>query len=111
MNKDINRNKLENLLDEIMDNFDFEKVAKVMETLNWTWLGADTSPTVEELQNMAGNLLWDVCNADYDVVSAGGFEASKDFSDPDDPYVALRFVVEEWDAGEKLAENDPSAVN
>jgi hypothetical protein len=27
------------LIDEVMDNFDFSRVAKVMEALDWTWFG------------------------------------------------------------------------
>lgn len=41
----------ENAADEIMMNFDFEKVNRVMEFLNWRWYGAKNGvPTVDEIK-------------------------------------------------------------
>ena len=29
--------KIRTTIDKVLDNFDFERVEKVMQTLNWTW--------------------------------------------------------------------------
>ncbi len=43
----------------IMDNFDFAKVCRVMQYLDWRW-GDGLVPTVERLQQVALGLLTDV---------------------------------------------------
>ena len=42
----ITKEEFEEHLDEIMDNFDFEKVEKVMEFLDWKWAFIEGSPKV-----------------------------------------------------------------
>ena len=102
-----NRVIVEEILDSIMDSFDFEKVHKCMELLDWTWcmkynLSRDRSelveshvPTVEELKETAANLLWYTVNCKDDLVATGGFQVEKDFSNPNDPWISLKFIVEE----------------
>lgn len=94
---DVNRNKLEECLDNIMDNFDFKKVHDVMEHLDWKWAGVGGVPTVDDLKEEAARLLWDVCNdSENCLIATGGFEASRDFEDPEDPLVELKFVLEQY---------------
>ena len=100
----VNRKKLEEALDEIMDNFDFEKVANIMNYLGWKWASVDTEdniPTEDDIREHAAKLLWDVCNdPENNIHATGGFEAEKDFSDPNKPFVSLRFILESYDGGE-----------
>lgn len=48
MNEEI-RIEFENKLEEIIDNFDFDRVHKVMEFLNWNWVSCDGVPTIGKL--------------------------------------------------------------
>lgn len=93
-----NKELVEKMLDSIMENFDFKKVHDAMLALDWRWASTRGDvPTVEEIEDEAARLLWDVVNAeDYDVIGTGGLEASKDFSNWDDPYIGLKFILEEW---------------
>lgn len=96
--------KIIKVLDDIVDNFDFAKVHKVMKALNWKWAGVkgdeDGVPTEQEIGDCAAKLLWRLVNDPKNkAIGAGGFFAEKDFSDPDDPWMQLSFKVWEWDAG------------
>ena len=104
--------KIIKVLDYIMDSFDFEKVKKVMDALDWKWCSmkrADIQtgelkvmsdvPTLDEIKEFAAKLLWDLANDPKNrVIGTGGFRAEKDFSDPDDPWMRLVFEVTDWDA-------------
>ena len=95
-----NRELVEERLDAIMENFDFETVHEVMVQLKWAWASAGGVPTVEQIKDEAARLLWDLVNApDYDTVATGGLEAWKDFSEYDDPFIELKFVLTEWSEG------------
>lgn len=97
-----NRELVEERLDSIMDNFNFERVYNVMKAIDWKWVKKDSSygvPTVDEIKEKAANLLWNLVNSDVNLISTGGLEVSKDFSDYDDPFIQLKFVVEEWAEG------------
>ena len=92
-------------IDEIMDHFDFDKVAKVMDFLKWTWHGSEFSPEVYELRARARDLLKEsVANAhrynqDFGGTSTGGFVAKYvKGSDEDGPweYFDLLFYVDHW---------------
>ena len=106
-----NRELVEKMLDSIMDNFDFEKVHDTMLALDWRWASIGDVPTVEEIEDEAARLLWDVVNADdYDVIATGGLEASKDFSDYNDPFIQLRFTLEEWsESGSEMDKEEDCA--
>lgn len=56
--------KLYGSIDEIMERFDFEKVRRVMEFLNWTWAGVGI-PSTEELKSTARRVLYDAV-AEYE---------------------------------------------
>jgi hypothetical protein len=79
------------LIEDIMNDFDFDKVRKVMVVLNWHWSQVEQTPTVDEMKRTARRLLRDLCeNDEIDFVSTGGFEASKR-----DGGLELRFIAEE----------------
>ena len=104
--KTYNRDLVESILDGIMDSFDFERVHKCMELLDWKWcvqinenggfnMFKSNVPSVYELKQTAANLLWYTVNCKEDLVATGGFQVEKDFSDPDKPWISLKFIVEE----------------
>ena len=43
-------------IDDIMDNFDFHKVHRVMEFMNWQWSG-EVVPSVSEMRKEARRLV------------------------------------------------------
>lgn len=78
---------------DVMRNFDFVRVQKVMVFLNWCWRFDDSSrvPTVRELEETAQRLLVSLAT-DEQLVSAatGGFKAQR----VGDVF-SLSFVIEE----------------
>ena len=89
-------------VNEIMDWFDFRKVAKVMEFLNWKWYfdGIDGVPAEGDIRALARQLM----NEAYDRAVAtgknyqggtGGFYIEVDMTD-DEPWIKLSFILNEW---------------
>jgi hypothetical protein len=85
-------------IDHIMDNFDFEKVHRTMEALNWKWgsLNADTLrvPHLVELKQAARKMLREAVlrpEPDY-TVATGGFYVQK----LDGEELKLTFQLDEW---------------
>ena len=88
-------------IETILDEFDFHKVQKAMEALDWTWASSAGVPTIGELRKTARYLLNFCYNADATeptyVTGTGGFEASRDmFVGDAKRYYSLKFVVSEW---------------
>jgi len=96
---------------EIMDNFDFHQVHKVMEFLNWTWFdiienGENCVPDVSDIRKKAryllrqagDRLLNDKDNLPDFGVATGGLRA-KAYRDVELGIVffKLTFEVESWD--------------
>lgn len=88
---------------EIMEEFDFENVQKIMTTLNWTW--AHVPPDINEIKFKAERLLRDACKQlkrtmkiSYEQyiatsIGSGGFTVEGDVSLSDDiecPFVRLK---------------------
>jgi len=59
--------------------FDFLRVQKVMEMLEWRWRGGDRSPTIEEMKETCDELFDMVLNADDKEywAKSGGFKISR----------------------------------
>lgn len=108
------QDQVQEAIDEIMDNFDFERVHKVMDFLNWKWFSADANsevPDPSELRKSARKqikecLQGSVDYSDYFSISCGGFEVvvrlmDRDVQEPDDfihnVCITLRFVLDSWD--------------
>ena len=98
-------------IDDIMRDFNFEKVHKVMEMLDWKWAMTKYGvPTVEELRGEARRLLVEAANEETQVAT-GGFRAvyeKNGASDPD-PFISLEFVLEEcegFEDGDEEEDND-----
>jgi len=88
---------------DIMSNFDFEVVNKVMVFLDWKWgWGFEGRiPTIEELKETARRLLMDVCEPGVSHISTGGFSASKFMGK-----ITLDFNVESWYCSDFDCEGD-----
>ncbi len=91
-------------INEILDCFDFEKVKKVMDFLNWEWARCDGVPEIYELRKFARQMLNDVV---ADIIKStentyclecGGFRAEANVYDDDEKiYLRLSFNLESWD--------------
>jgi len=66
--------------EKVMDRFDFEKVKKVMDLLNWTWVGYNGVPTIVEIKDKCRNLclrlIQEKENCNIDSISTCGFRVS-----------------------------------
>ena len=82
-------------IDEILDQFDFETVRKVMVALGWTWSSTDGQvPDIYNLRKVARDLLQRCANTESKnyFYSTGGFSAEKQDGDT----LILEFVVSDW---------------
>lgn len=97
---------LQKQINEIVSCFNFEKVYKVMNFLEWTWWSSSTEtkvPSIGELvlqaqrslEEAAYNLLY-TSSKDY-CVSTGGFHVQGYCCDDGYIVLDLKFVVAEWD--------------
>ena len=97
------------LMDECIDNFDFEKVHKVMVMLQWKWVEKDSTtrsiPDIPRMKAAARRSLraaykcWKTYGGSYATAGSGGFEASYGPPEGDNNHTFyLRFVVQEAEA-------------
>jgi hypothetical protein len=93
----------EQLIDEIVENFNWDKVYKTMEALSWKWVDSEgETPSIGRLITTATRLLRDAYDGaekeqETYLSGTGGFEAVC-YMDGDDMYrLELRFVVASWD--------------
>jgi hypothetical protein len=88
-------------IENILDEFDFNRVQETMEALDWQWWDVEGIPSISDLRRRARSLLEDVYNkSDEHLVttSTGGFEASRVMMVGDlNKYLSLKFVVAEFD--------------
>ena len=101
------------MIDDIMDEFDFNRVETVMEFMDWRWAGDNGLEyvTVDMLKKEARRLLRGAADArlgayknthwEQGIIHAcGGFQAMA-FCDEDKTKITgldLKFVLTEWDA-------------
>ena len=85
-------------IQDILEDFNFQKVHDVMKQLDWKWAMTKYGvPTIDELKSEAKRLLIDAC-VEHTCVATGGFRAVYEAGEtPDDPdtYIALEFIIEE----------------
>jgi len=80
------------LINEILDEFDFEIVHRTMKALDWTWHGSVESPTIGDLRRMARGLLQELLKHNHYCVGTGGLFAYR-MADT----VGLRFEVASYE--------------
>lgn len=97
----------EKLIDGILENFDFDKVKKVMDFLDWTWATLpepNSVPTHYQLINSARKKLEEVYDKsmekkDDSYYYSGGLKAfaeyNKEIGKVD--YLQLDFILTTWD--------------
>lgn len=90
------RTREEDIIDDILDEFDFGKVQQVMEHLNWTWHDSDGVPTLGQLRKQARFLMKECLDHEEYTTATGGFWVQKRTFDGL-PYYRLIFAVTEWD--------------
>jgi hypothetical protein len=86
------------IIDDILDEFDFGKVLHVMELLEWKWGGISSPPEVPslgELRKCARRLMNYCIGHETYKTSTGGLHVTKETFD-ELPYYSLKFVVTEW---------------
>lgn len=94
----------EKKLIECLNEFEFDKVHKVMKFLNWKWASKDTPchiPSQYELRESASKLLFECLeysetNKEDWTVSTGGFEANSYFEDGNIIDFSLKFIISEY---------------
>lgn len=97
-------NAPQTLLDEVMDEFDFEQVAIAMQALDWTWATSDSEdhiPTKAEMRRCVRDLIHSAFRALRDDLlevrtGTGGFWATVR-RDVEGFAVEVSFKVESWD--------------
>ena len=80
-------------IDEIMDHFNFTRVADVMHHLNWTWYSIDGIPSESEIRTEARKRLRELQGTSNTLTSSGGLAAGTD----SDGYLYLRFELDSWE--------------
>jgi hypothetical protein len=88
------------IIADILDEFDFDKVHKVMEFLDWTWFKDDMQspaevPTKGDLRKQARRLMNNCIEHEECSTGTKGFHVRKSTYDGV-PYYELQFVVTSW---------------
>lgn len=101
---------VEKMIDDILENFNFDKVNKAMHFLNWGWGGVGV-PNINQLKTQARDLLKGAADSRLNLFkhkhwelgvsnATGGFRATA-FCNEDKTeiiYLELQFVLTDWDA-------------
>lgn len=87
-------------IEDLLDEFNFDKVVKVTDCLGWTYACSKEALTVGELRRKARSLLegvYQMKDSPEDCHSSGGFCAERRMYPGDSTkYLNLKFVVTEW---------------
>ncbi len=88
-------------VEDLLDEFDFDKVKKVMDCLEWVYFDSpDNEVSIGELRRMARRLLEIAYSANPSpeyMTSSGGFEVTRYMHTGDTTkYLTLSFVVANW---------------
>ena len=94
MLKDIDRQKFfRSKLDELLEEFDFEKVHKIMDLLNWMWAGVYGIPTREDMilvvKNLYSSIEGAILRGEKSSIATGGFVLT--FNPNEDDEITLTF--------------------
>lgn len=86
------------LIDEVMYNFNFNRVHKVMTFLDWTWASPKgfSIPTIDEIKEEARRLLVDAVTKHTTIASCGFKARFEDSPDGEEPFIGLEFIIEDY---------------
>jgi len=95
--KDIDKKKFWlNKLQELIDEFDFERVHECMDVLNWVWAGVDGIPEKKDMipvvKSLYSSIEGKVLEGNYCYCTTGGFKLT--FNPDEDNELSLVFEVE-----------------
>lgn len=107
------------MVNEVLAQFDFERVKEVMDAIKWHWAGSDGVPTIRELKEEAENHLYSAIeqvlsptNTEHHEIgwhsASGGLKATA-WKNEDGTLarIQLEFIVADWDADDTVIdEND-----
>ena len=96
--------RLQNCIEEIVKEVDWNKIHKIMVCVDWIWATCGGTPTVDELKQRAREQLEEVaiqalCNKENYTLSCGGIETSARFYEEDDESgwtLEFKFVLDSW---------------
>lgn len=98
--------KAEILIEECMGGFDFVKVHKVMEFLDWRWGFIDAVPQIHQMKDWVRELSISLLKHFREkpkerrfATSSGGFEIimTRQYEGCEPDNVEIKFVLESWD--------------
>jgi hypothetical protein len=81
------------MIQECLDNFDFENVQRVMEFLHWEWTSSVGVPTVDDIRGVARRQLKRAIKEDLIFIETGGLRVSRPYGN-----LRLSFEIETWEA-------------
>ena len=87
---------------DCLDEFDFDRVHKVMMHLNWTYSDCKDVPTVEYLRKNARKYLMEVAKqvletkSEY-ITGTGGFRYEAKLYEDGYLWLRMAFEIEDWD--------------
>lgn len=88
-------------IEKVIENFDFVKVHKVMESLNWTWVTKKKKkkkkkiPSIKKMKKHVRELYEDCKKNKLDCCSSGGFEVSI-WEEDGEEIINVKFILEEF---------------
>ena len=92
--KDINRQEFfRSKLDELLKEFDFEKVHKIMDLLDWRWAGVIGTPEEEDMilvvRNLFDSIKGAIIRKERSFAATGGFKLA--YNPDEDDEITLTF--------------------
>ena len=81
----------EEWVEDIMQEFDFKKVHKVIKLLKWKWAGVGV-PDMKEIKKTARYVMSRAYEVESGTVATAGFEAQVTKHG-----IGLKFVITDWD--------------
>lgn len=100
MNRKIEKQEL---IQEVMQNFNFERVARVMQWLDWKWAIGNKVPSEQELKSFVEKAClrcYDDCLEKSTIghYITGGFDIRATMEDDSTISLAVKFILADWDA-------------
>ena len=83
------------IIEDILDEFDFRRAQKAMEALQWVWHDSDGVPTIGQMRKLARSCMKKCIGHETQLVATGGFFVFKRTFDGL-PFYRLMFAVSEW---------------
>lgn len=84
-----------------MDNFDFEKVHRVMKLLNWKWALDNDTPSIPQLRKHVRDQMSRIYGTNIFRIESGGFVTTYRFGTDQDgewDYFDVAFVLTSWES-------------